>query len=68
MSDMRDGGSSGAAAFFAFLAGAIVGVGVGILLAPKSGEETRKDLGDLARKAREKAAEVAGRMRQQSEG
>jgi gas vesicle protein len=34
----------------AFLLGAIVGAGVALLLAPASGEETRRKLGDSARK------------------
>jgi gas vesicle protein len=33
-------------AFFAFLLGASLGVGIGMLLAPKSGEELREDLAD----------------------
>ena len=53
--------------FFAFLAGAIVGVGVGILLAPKSGKETREQLGALASKAQDKAADLASRMKQKTD-
>jgi gas vesicle protein len=32
--------------FFAFFIGASLGVGIGMLLAPKSGEELREDLAD----------------------
>jgi gas vesicle protein len=35
----------------AFLLGATVGAGVALLLAPASGEETRKKLGETARRA-----------------
>ena len=37
-------------ALMAFLLGAAVGAGVALLLAPQSGEETRKRIGDAARK------------------
>jgi len=37
-------------ALMAFLLGAAVGAGVALLLAPQSGEETRRRLGDAARK------------------
>jgi gas vesicle protein len=60
MSDNRSdlGGVLGA-----FLAGALIGVGVGMLLAPKPGRETRRQLADLAKKAQHKAEEMAGRIR-----
>lgn len=56
---MNDSRNEGAAFLLAFLAGAIVGVGVGLLVAPRPGRETRERLSDLTRKGREKAAEVA---------
>jgi gas vesicle protein len=37
-------------ALVAFLLGAAVGAGVALLLAPQSGEETRKKLGDKAKR------------------
>jgi len=37
---------SGTAAALAVLAGGVIGAGVGLLLAPKSGEHTRKELKD----------------------
>ena len=43
----------------AFLAGAIVGVGVGLLMAPQSGKQSRKTLADLAKAARRTAEEAA---------
>ncbi len=60
MSDYR---SDLAGVLGAFLAGTVIGVGVGILLAPKSGKETRKQLAELAKKAQERAEEMAGRFR-----
>jgi gas vesicle protein len=61
--------------FFAFFLGASLGVGIGMLLAPKSGEELREDLADQldkgARRARaagrtvsRRAQEMAGQARQ----
>ena len=39
--------------FLALLAGAAIGAGIGLLYAPDSGEETRRRLGDNARKAQD---------------
>ena len=36
-----------------FLAGGIIGAGIALLLAPKSGKELRKDIQDVAVKARD---------------
>lgn len=47
----------------AFLGGAMAGVVAGLLLAPKSGEETRRDLKGYARKAEEEALEKAKEAR-----
>ena len=41
-----------------FIAGAAIGVGVGVLLAPKSGKETRKDLKDKFDELVEKVKEI----------
>ena len=41
-----------------FVAGALVGVGAGMLLAPKSGEELRKDLLDKASELIDKAKNI----------
>ena len=62
---MSNGGSDGT--IFAFLTGAIIGVGVGILLAPKPGSETRKQLGDLAQLAQEKANDIRSRLNERPE-
>ena len=48
----------------AFLGGAIAGAVVGIILAPKSGEETRRALKGYARKAEEEVIERAKEARE----
>jgi len=50
MADEDNGFSSGAVAF-AFLAGAIIGAGAALLLAPQTGEDTRKLLRKYAKEA-----------------
>lgn len=62
---MSDGRTDGTV-LFAFLAGAIIGAGVGLLLAPQSGSETRKQIGDLAHKAQEKANEMAHKAQEKA--
>jgi len=43
----------------AFVLGAIAGAAVALLVAPASGEETRRQLGERAREGRDKAADAA---------
>ena len=47
----EDNGFSAGAVAFAFLAGAIIGAGAALLVAPQTGAETRKLLKDYAEKA-----------------
>lgn len=54
----REEGFSGLGIFFAFLGGAAVGAGVALLMAPTSGEETRKKIQELANQQKDKAARV----------
>jgi gas vesicle protein len=54
---------SGQALGLAFLSGAIAGAVVGILLAPKSGQETRRALKGYAKKAEEEVIEKATEAR-----
>jgi gas vesicle protein len=67
MSEERGGG-----VLVAFVLGAIAGAAVALLVAPASGEETRRKLGERAREGRDKAGEAArqGRdfLRNQREG
>jgi gas vesicle protein len=60
MSD-KDAGSSFA---IGFLIGAVVGVAVGFLYAPKAGKETRVLLREKAEEVREKAEEVAEKAKE----
>jgi gas vesicle protein len=53
----EDNGCSAGAVGFAFLGGAIIGVGAALLLAPQSGAETRKLLKTYAEKAEEEVLE-----------
>lgn len=55
----EDNGYSAGAVAFAFLAGAIIGAGAALLLAPQTGAETRKLLKTYAEKAEEEALEKA---------
>ena len=55
----EDNGFSSGAVAFAFLAGAIIGAGAALLLAPQTGAETRRLLKNYAEKAEEEALEKA---------
>jgi gas vesicle protein len=48
----------------AFLLGAVAGAAAALLLAPATGEETRKYLGEKARQGRERANDLASRGRE----
>jgi gas vesicle protein len=61
--DNQETKCSGQAVALAFLGGAVAGVVAGLLLAPKSGEETRRALKGYARKAEEEAVEKAKEAR-----
>lgn len=47
-----------------FLGGAAVGATVALLLAPKTGDETRKQLSDLAEKAKKLAEEYSAKIKE----
>ncbi len=64
MSDIRVDSSS---TLLAFVAGTVIGVGLGILFAPKSGRETRKQIADLAYKGKERVVEAAEKIRHRME-
>ena len=55
----EDNGYSAGAVAFAFLAGAIIGAGAALLLAPQSGAETRAMIKGYAKKAEEEVLERA---------
>jgi gas vesicle protein len=58
-----DNGTSGAIVV-AFALGAIAGAATALLLAPGTGEETRRLLADKAREGKEKANEAAQKSRE----
>lgn len=62
--DNHDSRCSSQAVALAFLGGAIAGAVAGILLAPKSGEETRRELRGYARRAEEEVIEKAKAARE----
>jgi len=61
--DNQETKCSSQAVVLAFLGGAVAGVMAGLLLAPKSGEETRRALKGYARKAEEEVLEKAKEAR-----
>lgn len=61
---MAHDGNNGFATWFIF--GALVGAAAGMLLAPKSGKETREMIGDQTRNWRDKANYQAGRVRERA--
>src|SRR6185295_20020111 len=58
-----DGGAAGTV-IVAFVLGALTGAAVALLMAPASGEETRRLLADKAREGRERAEEAARQGRE----
>lgn len=56
-------GLRGASAMTGFLMGAIVGAGIALLLAPATGTDTRRRLGEVARKVRDTASDRLGTVR-----
>lgn len=60
----RDDGSAAGTVVVAFLLGAVTGAAVALLMAPASGEETRRVLADKAREGRQRASEAARQGRE----
>lgn len=60
----RDDGSAAGTVVLAFVLGAVAGAAVALLMAPASGEETRRTLGEKAREGRERAEEAARQGRE----
>jgi len=59
-----DDGTAAGGVIVAFVLGAITGAAVALLMAPASGEETRRVLGDQARDARGRAEDAARQGRE----
>jgi gas vesicle protein len=60
----RDDGGAAGTVVVAFVLGALTGAAVALLMAPASGEETRRMLAEKAREGREKASEAARQGRE----
>jgi gas vesicle protein len=60
----RDDGGAAGAVIVAFVLGAVTGAAVALLVAPATGEETRRALADKAREGRERATEAARQGRE----
>lgn len=60
----RDDGGAAGTVVMAFVLGAIAGAAVALLMAPASGEDTRRVLADKAREGRERANEAARQGRE----
>ena len=59
----NDGGAAGTVVM-AFVLGTITGAAIALLMAPATGEETRRRLADKAREGRERANEAARQGRE----
>ena len=59
----RDDGNAAGTIIVAFVLGAVTGAAVALLMAPTSGEETRRILAEKAREGRERANEAVGKRR-----
>ncbi len=55
--------SSSASWLLSFVLGGLVGAAVAMLLAPKSGRQTREQIKDIAQDAKEKAEDYYGQMK-----
>ena len=62
MASEERGGNGG----LVFLVGAVAGAVLGILFAPRSGEDTREQMSDWLRERREKGNELLQRVRDES--
>jgi len=50
-----------------FLGGAIAGAAAALLLSPKTGEQVRKDISDLAAEAKKRAQEYCDQVKKEAE-
>jgi gas vesicle protein len=60
----RDDGGAAGTVVVAFVLGAITGAAVALLMAPASGEETRRVLAEKAREGKQRASEAARQGRE----
>jgi len=48
-----------------FMVGAAIGAGLGVLLAPKAGKETREQIGDWLKEQREEGGELLAKLKEE---
>ena len=60
----RDDGGAAGTIITAFILGAVTGAAVALLVAPATGEETRRRLGERAREGADRAADAARQGRE----
>ena len=60
----RDDGGAAGTVIVAFVLGAVTGAAVALLMAPATGEETRRVLAEKAREGRQRATEAARQGRE----
>jgi gas vesicle protein len=60
----RDDGNAAGTVIVAFVLGAVTGAAVALLMAPTTGEEMRRVLGEKAREGRDRAEEAARQGRE----
>ena len=60
----RDAGGAAGTIVVSFVLGALTGAAIALLLAPASGEETRRVLSDKAKEGRDKASDAARQGRE----
>jgi gas vesicle protein len=63
MAQNQEGGFSAGSLLFSFFIGGLVGAGVALLVAPKSGKETRQQLKELAEEVKGKAETCIEQMK-----
>ena len=65
MAQNENGGFSAGCVLLSFVVGGLLGAGVALLVAPKSGRETRQQLKELAEDVKEKAEGYIEQMKEQ---
>jgi gas vesicle protein len=63
----EESGFSASSMLLAFLLGGVVGAGVALLVAPKTGQETRRMIKDLTEDAKEKAESYIEQAKEKAE-
>jgi gas vesicle protein len=61
--NQQDSGCSAGKVVCSFFIGGLIGAGVALLIAPKTGEETRRMIKELAEEAKEKAEDYVGQVK-----